>query len=133
MKALKIKYLKGAFTVFALCLIGTVSAAPNGNGDEKEEKKNTTSDEIKKTQSSEWFVYNGPNQTRLEVEKPENYSLHDDEDNPEPTCSTGNELCAVNATDNGGQPSLPSTFVDDIMAAIQAGGQPSNSNIKLRN
>ncbi|NGM67325.1 hypothetical protein [Sphingobacterium sp. SGR-19] len=43
MTALKIKYLKGAFTVFALCLIGTVSAAPNGNGEEKEkEVKETT-------------------------------------------------------------------------------------------
>src|SRR5690606_15466554 len=37
MATLKIKYLRGAITMFALCLIGTASATPNG--DEKEEKK----------------------------------------------------------------------------------------------
>lgn len=54
MTALKIKYLKGAFTVFALCLIGTVSAAPNGNGDEKEEKKEVKV-ETAKMQVNMWF------------------------------------------------------------------------------
>lgn len=52
MKALKIKYLKGAFTVFALCLIGTVSAAPNGNGEEKEKEK--VSSTIKSV-ATQWF------------------------------------------------------------------------------
>ncbi|MBD1427039.1 hypothetical protein [Sphingobacterium arenae] len=45
-----IKYAKGVVTLFAVCVIGTASAAPNGNGDEKEAKKEVK--EITTLQSS---------------------------------------------------------------------------------
>lgn len=50
MATLKIKYLRGAITMFALCLIGTASATPNG--DEKEEKKEVKAEATTTLQSS---------------------------------------------------------------------------------
>src|SRR5690606_5396921 len=86
MATLKIKYLKGAITVFALCLIGTVSAAPNGNGDEK---KNTTSAETKKADSY-YFKFNGsPGQETDET-------LWEQTDNPgAEDCSGANDGCLI--------------------------------------
>lgn len=49
MASLKIKYLRGAITLFALCLIGTATAATNGNGNEKEEVKAKTEKTIAPT------------------------------------------------------------------------------------
>ncbi|WP_146113649.1 hypothetical protein [Sphingobacterium gobiense] len=89
MKALKIKYLKGAFTVFALCLIGTVSAAPNGNGEEKDDAKNTTPVETKKADSY-YFKFNGsPGQETDET-------LWEQTDNPgAEACSGANDGCLI--------------------------------------
>lgn len=58
MTTLKIKHLKGAITLFALCLIGTASAAPNGNGNEKENKKEVKAmdrDDIEKQPALQWY------------------------------------------------------------------------------
>lgn len=89
-----IKYVKGAVTLFTLCLIGTATAAPNGNGDEKEKEVKAEA-----VQSTQWFEYMGPDHTSsnyaTEALNSENYRLMDES---EPSCTTGNTVCAVNVT-----------------------------------
>lgn len=46
MATLKKEYVKAVVTLFAVCLIGTATAAPNGNGNEKEKK------EVKETKAT---------------------------------------------------------------------------------
>ncbi len=83
-----IKYAKGAVTLFAVCLIGTATAATNGNGDEKEEK-NTTSVETKKA-ISYYFKFNGsPGQEADET-------LWEQTDNPSAVaCGQLNDGCLI--------------------------------------
>ena len=116
MKALKIKYLKGAFTVFALCLIGTVSAATNGNGDEKEAKKEVKVE--KAVQSHQWFIFNGT--TPAEESDASMYEPYTG--SGEPAGCNGDQLnCAIFAVPNASNPDQPDlTQVDESRTLKQA-------------
>lgn len=118
-----IKYLGGAITMFALCLIGTATAASNGNGDEKKEVKAE-----KVVLAPQWFQYNGTSQNRNDIENPDNYQPL----TAEPLCEDGTELCSVHAEpDSEGKPVLSSAFVDQIMTAIS--DEEPTPAIKLEN
>lgn len=113
MATLKIKYLKGAITMFALCLIGTASAAPHGNGDEKEkEGKKEVKAEVKTTLTSDFLVNkNADFEPR-------------DAANPLENCSSSSELhCVYQLTPEGMSniPDQPSYSPADI-AQFEADG-----------
>lgn len=65
-----IKYAKGAVALFAVCLIGTATAASNGNGDEKEEKKEVK--EVKTTLQSSFLVNKSANFEPRDTADPSN-------------------------------------------------------------
>ncbi len=115
MTALKIKYLKGAITVFALCLIGTATAAPNGNGDEKEDKK-----EVK----AEKKAVLAPRTFELTITNPS------DQDNPseqeimqegvnDPACGTSNvTICSVTLDLDAANPDI-----EELLERIDSGDE----------
>jgi len=81
-----------------------------------------------KALATQWFSYNGPDQTRAEIQKPSNYTPL----TSAPGCSAGTELCSIHATNNGsGQPVLSSGFVDQVMDAIAT--ETPTPTIKLEN
>jgi|GEM_PF-5527100 len=117
MKALKIKYLKGAITVFALCLIGTASAATNGNGDEKEEKVETK----KVVLAPQWFEYTGPGASDPDYNphNPNFYTAVDPSD--EPSCEGAEQVCGIKATpDPGSDPNNPLPSLSDLQSLASA-------------
>jgi|SRR5690606_2894787 len=113
MATLKIKYLRGAITLFALCLIGTASAAPNGNGDEKEEKKEVKTDNSKKSATNETWYFTGGN-----PELAESYS-NDPADQVQ--CGTAfQQICEIEAPNDNGSPDMSATVGDKtVLGHIQ--------------
>lgn len=103
MASLKIKYLKGAFTVFALCLIGTVSAAPNGNGDEKEDKKEVKAKSETTIIQTEAWEFNGTPGNLNEETNASYYSRP----SSTPNCSGGANICIVVAPEDPSNPGQP--------------------------
>ncbi|TYR36168.1 hypothetical protein FXV77_09620 [Sphingobacterium phlebotomi] len=116
MTALKIKYLKSAFTVFALCLIGTASAATNGNGDEKEAKKEVKV-ETAKVFSEAWFSYDGTG----DQDDPASYMY-----NPSGGgCSGNTQLCEIRIASPSQDPEEGLTEDDLKNLLVQETGNPS--------
>lgn len=113
MKALKIKYLKGAITVFALCLIGTASAATNGNGDEKEKEVKS---EVAKVFSEAWFSYDGTG----DQDDPASYMY-----NPSGGgCSGNTQLCEIRIASPSQDPEEGLTEDDLKNLLVQETGNP---------
>ncbi len=83
-----IKYAKGAVALFAVCLIGTATAAPNGNGDEKEEKK-----EVKETKTTL--------QSNFLVNKDTNFSPRENVDIDENCDPADTKSCVYQLTSDG--------------------------------
>jgi hypothetical protein len=80
------------------------------------------------SQTQDWFIYTGPNQSLGEIENPDNYQLADEQ----PPCEDGTELCSIAAANDGNdRPVLSSPLVNHILSTIQ-NGQPSES-VKLQN
>lgn len=116
MATLKIKYLKGAITMFALCLIGTVSAAPNGNADEKEEKKEVKV-ETAKVFSEAWFSYDGTG----DQDDPASYMY-----NPSGGgCSGNTQLCEIRIASPSQDPEEGLTEDDLKNLLVQETGNPN--------
>ncbi|WP_133166404.1 hypothetical protein [Sphingobacterium haloxyli] len=116
MASLKIN-LKGAITVFALCLIGTVSAAPNGNGDEKEKEKKEVKAETVKVFSEAWFSYNGTG----DQDDPASYMY-----NPSGGgCSGNTQLCEIRIAAPSQDPEEGLTEDDLKSLLVQETGNPN--------
>lgn len=115
-----IKYAKGAITVFALCLIGTATAAPNGNGEEKEAKKEVKVETEKVLVNQTWH-YNNGNPTLAS-----SYS-----ETPVADCDTGDDvICEILApadpTDST-KPLMTPQVVSDINAALSGDPEPNDT------
>src|SRR5690606_19152593 len=107
-------YLKGAITVFAICLIGTVSAAPNGNGDEKEKEKKEVKTE-KSLQSTQWFEFRN-NLNDGDTSNPLNYTLTPNAGQNPPSCPTGDDqVCAVHTLPDEDNPDVPDLSSSSIV------------------
>ena len=118
MATLKIKNLKSAITVFALCLIGTASAAPNENPFEKEKDKEKKEVKVKAAvQNHQWFIFTGS--TPAEESNP---SMYEPYTGPgEPAGCNGDQLnCAIFAVPNASNPEQPDlTQVDESQTKRQ--------------
>lgn len=111
------------FIVLIVLVVGAffIARAVESKGVEVKVEKTTVLAE-------QWFVYNGPDQSRSEIEKPSNYQLS----TSIPTCNNGTELCSIHAPNNGsGQPVLNESFVEQIMDALDL--ETPTSKIKLEN
>lgn len=119
MATLKIKYLKGAVTLFALCLIGTASAAPNGNGNEKENKKEVKAETEKILVNETWHYESG------DPTLASSYSSQ-----PVADCDTGEDvICEILAPadpTDGTKPLMSSQVVSDINNALS--GEPETND-----
>ncbi|PRD51990.1 hypothetical protein [Sphingobacterium gobiense] len=121
-----IKYVKGAVTLFTLCLIGTATAAPNGNGDEKETKKEVKAE--KTVQSTQWFEFIG-----TPSDSPTDHTKYRalEENEPLPDCPSGNQVCILNAPmGSNNQPDIDSNLQTEINNATSSGVE--SANVKLR-
>lgn len=68
-----------------------------------------------------WFQLTGSNPTN-----PSDYSP-----NPTPSCVGQNQICAVQADDNGGQPDLTPELKDEMIQALH--NRTPSANVQLRN
>ena len=109
MATLKIKYLRGAITVFALCLIGTVSAAPNGNGDE--ERKEVKAEKIIVNET--WSFNGGSSDSPTDASKYTRTSGEPCDGEPETIC----------------QISAPANPLDSNQPHMSAPVQPEDPNL----
>ncbi|KGE13526.1 hypothetical protein [Sphingobacterium deserti] len=80
------------------------------------------------SQTQNWFIYTGADQSLGEIENPDNYQLADEQ----PPCEGGTELCSIAAANDGNdRPVLSSPLVNHILSTIQT-REPSES-VKLQN
>lgn len=93
-----IKYVKGAVTLFTLCLIGTATAAPNGNGEEKEEDGGVT---VVAQPAEVPYYYTGPEAPSLaDLQNLENWSTSQE---PNHTCGEESDIpCFIMADSEAG-------------------------------
>jgi len=120
-----IKYAKGVITLFAVCAIGTATAAPNGNGNEKEKREVKAE---KAVQSTQWFEFIGTSS-----DSPTDHTKYRalEEGEPLPDCPSGNQVCILNAPmGSNNEPDIDSNLQTEINNATSSGVE--SANVKLR-
>ncbi|NJI73196.1 hypothetical protein HCX49_08260 [Sphingobacterium kitahiroshimense] len=70
-----------------------------------------------------WFSLTGSNPTQ-----PSNYQLVGS--TPPPGCSGTNQICAIQATDNAGQPVLSAALKDEMILALH--NRNASTNVQLK-
>ncbi|MBD1423751.1 hypothetical protein [Sphingobacterium chuzhouense] len=127
MASLKIKYAKGVVTLFAVCLIGTATAAPNGNGDDKEKKEVKVESEKALVNQTWYFTGNFSN----DATDSRNYSS--DPDDAQPCELPFETICQIEAPESpttDGQPHMEApvdgvTVQDQIIEALSSLSGPN--------
>lgn len=118
MTTLKIRGLFASLALSALFMVGSAATAHANETDKEKEKKNQPKVEAK-TLAPQWYVLQGTNPNDATQYAPLN-----PEENPEPDCEEGNDVCAIKAMP-GANPAHPDATE---LSTVLSSNSPSSFN-----